>query len=128
MLRKTFVIQKPIENFAVPIELFLKDVSEKALQSYQGSYVGTGKSGKKVTFPFSPKIVVISPYIDVGRTGDTTTGNMLFALSSNVGVTWVPGTGFVKNAVISFQNDGFTLGSNADCNTNGTNYIFLAVG
>lgn len=128
MLRKNFVIQKPVDNFAVPLELFLKDVSDRALQSYQGSYTGTGKSGTKISFAFSPKIVIISPFIDIGRAAATTAGNMMFALSSNPGVTWIPGTGFVKDVVISFQNDGFTLGASAIGNVNGSNYIFMAVG
>ncbi len=129
MLRKNFTLQQPVDNFAVPLELFLKDVATNALQSYQGIYKGTGKSGTKISpISFSPKIVVISPFIDVGRATATTAGNMVFALAGNAGITWIPGTGFVKDGVISYQNDGFTLGANANCNTNGTTYVYFVVG
>jgi hypothetical protein len=53
---------------------------------------------------------------------------MVFSLSANVGASWIPATGFVKDCVTSVSNNSFTLGVNAAVNTVGTNYIFLAVG
>jgi len=128
MLRKTFKLQKPLDEYAVPLELFLEDASKKFLQQASGEYTGNGKASRKITTSFSPQIVVVSTKVDT-RTKDTLiAGNMVFALAANPGAAWLPGSGFKKDCILSFQNDGFTIGSNSNVNAELLTYIYYVIG
>lgn len=128
MLRKTFQLTKPIDPYVVPLELFLTDVSKNALQSSSGQYTGTGVSGLKVPISFYPKLVIISPKISIATSATTISGNMVFSFALNPGASWLPGTGFKKDCVLSFVNDGFVMGNNTNVNAPNVTYLYFAVG
>lgn len=128
MLRKTFTLTTPLDKFTYPLDLFLTDVALTTLQSASGSYIGNGVSGLKITTPFIPKIVIISPKISTSTSDTTIVGNMIFAFAANPGIAWVPGTGFMKDCILTYSNTGFTIGTNTNVNAAGITYLYFVVG
>jgi hypothetical protein len=127
MLPKPFTLKEPVDQFAVPLEAFLTLVAGRALQSTSGSYTGTGRS-ITITVPFYAKLIILSPNINLGKAAATTAGNMVFSLASNVGASWVPGTGFVKDCVTAIASSSFTIGTNAAVNTATSSYTYFVIG
>lgn len=125
---KTFVLKKPLEDYSYALELFLADVAKNGLRINEGQYVGTGVSNQKVLTSFSPRLIIISPKISTTTTDATIAGNMIFSLQTNTGISWVPGVGFKKDCVLSFQNNGFTIGNNSVINTANTMYLYVILG
>ena len=128
MLRKTFTLTTPLDMMVYPLDLFLTDVAANALQSASGSYTGNGVSGLKITTPFFPKLIIISPKINTSTSATTIAGNMVFSFSANPGASWLPGTGFKKDCVLTCVNDGFTLGTNTNVNAPTVVYLYFMVG
>jgi hypothetical protein len=129
MHRKTVTFQAPLDNSVLYLEQFLSDVAKNGLKSASGSYTGDGVSGKIITLDFTPVLVIVSKFINLGtETSYPVSGNFVFSLRSNEGISYIPGTGFVKDAVTGISANTFTLSNNANVNTADTEYIFLAVG
>lgn len=128
MIPKNFIIKAPVDASALFLERFLGDVSRNALKSISGSYTGDGSSSKSVLVGFKPIILIISENISVASAAFPVTKDMVFSLGNNDGVSYIPGTGFVKDAITGYSNGSISLGVNANVNTAGTNYLFLAIG
>ena len=127
MLLKSFTLRKPVDNYAVQLELFLSTIAKDALQSASGFYTATGKK-LVVTIPFYPKIIVISPFINIGTASATTAGNMVFSLTNNLGISYIPGTGFVKDCVTDVSKSSFTLGINTAVNNPAHEFVYFVIG
>lgn len=128
MLRKSFTLKKPLDDYAVPLEMFLGDVARNALRSASGTYTGDGKTSHKIAAPFNPTLVLIHKTADIGKSTFPLANTLTVAILKNAGVAWVSDTGFVTDAVISAQNDGFTVGSNSNVNAENVSYTYFIVG
>lgn len=128
MLRKSFTVRAPVDNYAVALDLFLSDVAKNAIRSASGTYVGDGRASKKISLSFSPKFIIISPQINLNTADTVIAGNMLFAMATNPGATWLPASGFIKDGVLSIESDGFTIGGNANINADSVSYLYFVVG
>src|SRR5262249_17933118 len=86
-----------------------------------GSYTGHGTDSRALTgVGFRPALVLVkgtSTAVGVGRTS-TMTGDATKPLSG--------GTALTANQIQSLDSDGFTIGTNASVNTNGTAYQWAA--
>jgi len=130
MIRKDFSIKKPIEDYGSFIEKFLNDVSKDALKSKSGSYVGDGTTTKTISIGFNPSLLIISENIDLAKAIFPVSSSFVFSLSSNSGVSYIPGVGFVNDAITGYDNSNgnISLGLNSSVNSAGKNYLFLAIG
>ena len=118
----------PLDSQVPYLEQFLNDVSREGLKSLSGSYTGDGTTSKTVTIGFAPILLIISENVNLSSAIFPVAKNMVFSIYSNIGVSYIPGTGFVKDAVTGFSNGSISLGINANVNTAGTSYLFLAIG
>lgn len=128
MIRKDFTLRNPLDQYTVYLEKFLSDVSRDGLKSLSGSYTGDGTTSKTVTIGFKPILLIISENVNLASATFPVAKNMVFSLYSKVGVSYIPGTGFVNDAVTGFTNGVISLGVNTNVNTAGTDYLFLAIG
>ena len=129
MINKPVKFTPPLEDIKIiALENFLSEVGRSAGRIAQGSYTGDGTSGKVLTIGFSPSLLVISKQANLATESFPLAGNMVFSLSGNSGVSYVPGTGFVKDAVLSFTNTGVTIGSNSAVNAANVSFIYFAIG
>jgi hypothetical protein len=128
LIRKDFALQPPLDSYAIYLEKFLNDVSRTALKSVSGAYVGDGTTSKTVFVGFAPILLIISQNVRLGVDALPVAKNMVFSLYSNIGVSYIPGTGFVGDAVTGYSNGNITLGVNNNVNESGKNYLFLAIG
>jgi len=128
MHRKDFILRTPLDNYIVPLESFLQVISRDGLKSLSGSYTGDGTTSKTVEIGFAPILLIISKSVNTGTTTFPLAGDMVFSLYANIGVSYIPGTGFVNDAVTAYSNGSVTLGVNTSVNQSGTLYLFLAIG
>ena len=128
MLPKTTVFKTPLDSQAIQLESYLSQISRDGLRGVSGTYTGDGTNNRQVSIGFSPVLIVISKFVDLGKTTFPLGGNIVFALSGNPGVSYVPGTGFVKDAVITFNNTGITVGTNTSVNAAGSTFTYFAIG
>jgi len=84
-----------------------------------GSYVGTG-AGKSITgVGFQPTFMIIC--VDDASHDPVLKIDTLTATYSHLF-----GTGWVNNAIISFDADGFTIGNHTDVSANGVTFSWVA--
>ena len=118
-----------MDDYVVHLETFLTLLAKDSLKSSSGSYIGDGTNKKTITFDFIPKVVIISKYVDLGRnTTWPVSGNVCIALLGNVGIAYIPGTGFVKDAITDMSVKGLSLGVNVNVNEANKQFIYLAIG
>lgn len=127
MLRKPFILKAPVDTQVVPLEQFLTLVAKSTTETYSGTYSGRAKV-MTIDTPFTPKVIIISPVIDVARMVSPQAGELVFTLDSNPRTSWVPSEGFVNNAVTGIQYKGFTIGTHAGVNTLSQNYVYFILG
>lgn len=99
----------------------------KGTQIRTGTYVGDGRTSHVVTMGLTPSFVYIQRQGDLGRDSFPVAGNAVFSMLSNPGVSYIPGTGFVKDAVLSYQATGITIGDNVSVNTINVTYCYFAL-
>jgi len=122
MIQKDIVFRPPWTDKSVAqIEILLSRFSEKSLQYRSGNYVGDGRDDRDVFIGLHPIFV----YIQRSVAG---AGNAVFAIRQAEGVSFIPGGGFVSDAIKAFERDGITVGSNTDVNAVGLEYSYLALG
>lgn len=128
MHRKEVTFKAPLDDYATQLENLLQNISRDGLKSVSGSYTGDGTTSKTVEIGFAPILLIISKSVNTGTTTFPLAGNMVFSLYANIGVSYIPGTGFVNDAVTAYSNGSVTLGVNTNVNAAGTSYLFLAIG
>lgn len=134
MIQKTTSITPPLDDFkVVALEAQLATLFTNALQCRVGTFTGDGRTSRTLTLGIKALFLYIQKFIDptspaILAAGFPIAGNGTFSLRDMPGVTYVPGTGFVNDAVKSYTSDGVTLGSNANVNQVGTQYLFFAIG
>ena len=116
------------EDQIIALETFLSNVGRQAGRISSGSYTGDGVSGKQITVGFAPAFLVISKQANLGTEAFPLSGNMVLSLQGNTGVSYLPGIGFVNDAVLSYSNTGFTIGVNASVNALNVPFIYFAIG
>lgn len=86
-----------------------------------GSYTGNGVDNRAISgVGFPPDVVVIK-----GNNGQEAVARTS-TMSGDATKPLVAGTALVTNRIHSLDSNGFTLGTNADVNTNGTTYYWMA--
>lgn len=128
MIKKFQNFKTPLDEQAIQIDALFSKICREGARIGTGSYTGDGVSGTAVAIGFSPSFIAISESHNLGTASFPVSGNMAFAFSLNAGVSYIPGTGFVNNAVTGFSDTGITLGTNVAVNEAGTSYIYMAVG
>jgi hypothetical protein len=103
----------------------LSTIFSKSIQAKFGTYTGDGRSSHIIDMGVSPLMVYIQKQGDLGRNTFPLAGNSVFALAGNPGVAYIPGTGYVKDAVLSYQNTGITIGSNSNVNAINVVYCYF---
>jgi len=128
MLSRTAQITPPLSDDKIgELDRQLSTIFAKGLQYKSGTYVGDGRVSHVITMGVSPVFVYIQKQGDLGRNTFPVAGNSVFALAGNPGVAYIPGTGFVKDAVLSYQNTGITIGVNANVNTVAVTYCYFVL-
>lgn len=95
--------------------------SAGALEIRTGQYVGNSSAGRTITgLGFRPVVVIVKG--DTGKSGILRSATMPAGLSKNLGEDKV----LLGNMITDFLDDGFTLGSMAEVNVNGTDYWWIA--
>lgn len=125
---KTFKLRAPLDKQAYALDILLTNIARDGLKGAAGSYIGTGVSGQAIAIPFFPTLLIISPVIDLATSATTISGSMIFTFSANVGASWIPGTGFKKDCVLTITKDAFTIGTNAAVNTAAGHYLYFIIG
>ncbi|HSH67067.1 MAG TPA: T9SS type A sorting domain-containing protein [Bacteroidia bacterium] len=93
----------------------------QALTWVYGSYTGNGTNGHSITgLGFRPDVLIVKS--STASPAFIKTGTQAANESKQMNVTG----GFSTNAITSFTSNGFTVGTNASVNTNGTTYYFVA--
>jgi len=96
------------------------DVQNKQYHMTSGRYTGDGAIGHTVTgLGFTPDFVLVR--------SDAGNGSFVRTVTMPPGTSRELGSGdLIANAVISLDNDGFTLGSSTEVNDSGTRYYWAA--
>ena len=126
--RKDVTFRAPLDDYATQLEILLQNISRDGLRSVSGSYTGDGTTSKTVEIGFAPNLLIISENVNTGTASFPVAKNMVFSLYANIGVSYIPGTGFVNDAVTGYSSGSVTLGVNTNVNEAGTAYLFLAIG
>jgi hypothetical protein len=93
------------------------------MQVKAGSYTGNGTVDRAVTgVGFQPDLVIVKR----GNTGDTAFFRTT-SMASGSSMTLRADSGIVTGGIKTFNSDGFTLGTNAEVNSNLVTYYYLAV-
>lgn len=118
-----FITFKPPwgDSQVVQLELLLEEISEKGLQAKTGTYTGNGEDDNTVNMNIYPVFVIIMK-------SEAGAGDAVFSIRNMAGVSYIPGSGFVSGAIKTFEPSGVTIGTNADVNTSGTDFTYLAIG
>lgn len=130
MIQRTSQISTPLtDDKVVVLEQQLQTLFTNGAQIRTGEYTGDGTASRVLTIGVRPLFVYIARKIDIGRTVSwPVLGNSVFSSFTNIGVSYIPGAGYVKDAVLSFSPTGITLGSNANVNASKVvfNYFIIA--
>lgn len=122
MIPKSITLTPPWEDLKVSqLEQLMVTLFSSSLRSRSGTFTGNGIDGTAVTMGFKPLFV----YAQRTAAG---AGNSVFAIREAGGVSFIPGSGFVSDAIKSFTPDGVTVGTNSNINSSGIQYAYIAVG
>jgi len=122
MIPKQVTLTPPWNDRKVSqLEKMLVSIFGSGLQSRVGSYTGDGTDDRD--FIIGMKVIFI--YI---QRKTAVAGNAVFAIREADGISFVPGSGFVSDAVKAFTPTGITMGTNVDINGSGLTYAYLAIG
>lgn len=99
----------------------------ESLQLRMGTYTGIGKA-QDISTGIKSQIVIILKNVDTGTYTGTVSGQLSISTTQNEGITFITGVGYVNNGITAFTQDGFSLGSNSNLNTDNTSYLYIAVG
>lgn len=129
MITKPTVLSPPWnDSKLVNLERMLILLFSGALQHRVASYTGDGVDDREIDVGTDIKVAMILRKPDKNTASFPVSGNAVFAFQENDGVSYVPGTGFVNNAVKSVLNRKLKLGINTDVNEAGTNYFYFIIG
>jgi hypothetical protein len=96
-------------------------ISKAAISCIYGSYTGTGAAKTISGMPFQPEAIIIKASTALSSHFKIST------MAANASKSWNSTGALVTNGITAINSDGFTLGTNADVNTNGTTYYYIAL-
>jgi hypothetical protein len=103
--------------FICPVSM----ISKAAPSFIYGSYTGTGAAKTISGMPFQPEAIIIKASTALSSHFKIST------MAANASKSWTSTGALVTDGITAINSDGFTLGTNADVNTNGTTYYYVAL-
>lgn len=134
MIPKTKTLRPPwdkdriADEQVIALELMLGNLHKEAIRYRVSTYIGDGVNNRSITIGFAPILIYIQRWLDKNKDTFPFSGNACFAFKDNDGVAYIPGTGFVKNAILSYNNNGVVLGTNVAVNEATKKFLYFALG
>jgi hypothetical protein len=127
---KSVVFRAPLDSQAPQLEQLLTAITATGLKFTTGTYLGNGAE-RTVALASAPEILIIIPKFPPNTTYpviQTASNQLSITFRVTPKITWIPGFGYVADAVTSLSHNAMTLGVNAAVNSISQEYAYILIG